>query len=57
MQAPDAMRSLATALQLLTSALGNYVATAVTDIITSVRTTLMVHSPAAAATASEAPVC
>ena len=36
-QAPDAMRSLASALQLLTTALGSYVATAVTTIINSVR--------------------
>ena len=35
-QAPDAMRSLASALQLLTTALGSYVATAVTLIIKSV---------------------
>ena len=35
-QAPDAMRSLASALQLLTTALGSYVATAVTTIINSV---------------------
>jgi hypothetical protein len=35
-QAPDAMRSLASALQLLTNALGNFLATAVTLIITDV---------------------
>ena len=39
-QAPDAMRSLASALQLLTTALGSYVATAVTTIINSVRVLL-----------------
>ena len=38
-QAPDAMRSLASALQLLTTALGSYVATAVTTIINSVSPT------------------
>lgn len=43
MQAPDAMRSSASALQLLTTALGSYVATAVTDIINAVRTTSLVH--------------
>lgn len=37
-QAPDAMRSLASALQLLTNALGSYVATAVTSIVNSVTT-------------------
>ena len=42
-QAPDAMRSSASALQLLTTALGSYVATAVTDIINAVRTTAIVH--------------
>ena len=36
-QAPDAMRSTASALQLLTTALGSYVASAVTIIINSVR--------------------
>lgn len=37
-QAPDAMRSLASALQLLTNALGSYVATAVTTIVSNVTT-------------------
>ncbi len=37
-QAPDAMRSLGSALQLLTTALGSYVATAVTSIVASVTT-------------------
>ena len=32
-QAPDAMRSLASAMQLVTLALGNYVATAVTTVV------------------------
>ena len=38
LQAPDAMRSLGSALQLLTTALGAYVASAVTSIVNSVTT-------------------
>ena len=37
-QAPDAMRSMASALQLVTNAIGSYVATAVTTIINDVTT-------------------
>ncbi|CAL8471217.1 g10759 [Coccomyxa elongata] len=37
-EAPDAMRSLGSALQLLTTALGSYVATAITSIVASVTT-------------------
>lgn len=48
MQAPDAMRSLASALQLLTTALGSYVATAVTTIINSVRVLLILLETAIA---------
>ena len=37
-QAPDAMRSLGSALQLLTTSLGSYLASAVTSIVASATT-------------------